>query len=205
MMRWWPEPQDPDGMGTEHGPDEVRVDEVHLRRFLPGTEPGTSSHGAEGAWHTMPVPSTTPVPVIDLDEAMDTGVWLATLAWRVLRPDFSLAHALELFGSIAAPVPDAPGLLFIHPDDPRLQQVVVSVEDESVLAARLDAPGLSPLVVALDAVADRLNAVPVHEDDTLRFQFEATRSRGVVTLFLASNATADSPLLAIAAMEVVRG
>jgi hypothetical protein len=236
MMRWWPDAEDPEGMGDPGGPDEVRVEEVHLRRLAPEAAaeqvPGLAAGGAEstmllsedallsavdpsaerrpgavdkGLGYLAPAPVATPVPAVDLDEAMDAGAWLANLAWRILRPDFTFERAVDLLGAAVQPLGNGPGMVALVPHDARLQQVFVELSEAGVAAVRMDAPPAAPLVVALDAVADRLNAPPASEGEALRFRFEATRSRGVVTLITAQGTKAGGPIVAIGTVEVTRG
>ena len=60
------------------------------------------------------------------------------------------------------------------------------------------------LILAIDAVSDRLNAQPVLQPGEITFQFESTRSRGSVSLMLAQGKPPIGPLAAVSVIEVSR-
>lgn len=196
MARWWAQPEDPEAMGEPHGPDEVRVEEIHLRRFPAGTLPQRAS--------VPPRPSTPPIDLGDLDEAMDTGGWLANLAWRILRFDFTLAHAYELLGTAVEPPREGTGATHLVPHDPRLERITLVLSEGAVVSVRLEAPVNRPLVLSLDAMADRLNTTVVHQHEgTVQLPFEATRARGLVTL--ETRQKYRGAIVAVSAATVTRG
>lgn len=196
LLRWWPEASDHPAMGDEGGPDPVRVEEVHLQRTRSG-----SGHEVPSPRGSRRPPS--PMPFVDLDEAMDAGAWLADLAWRVLRPDFSLTRAEALFGARAGSSGRS-GLVTIVPADPRLSLAIVAIEGEDVASVHIDAAEGMPIQLAPDAVADRLNTLPIFAEGVVRYRFEATRSRGSVTLVLAPDSPPAGPIVAVVSVEIVR-
>ena len=195
IMRWWHDEEDPLDMGEPDGPDELRVDEICFIRSLGEQEPLAEPPPR------MSVPPFD-VTTVDLDEAMDTGVWVGTLAWKMLRPDFTLRDAAELFGG--TPTSDGGERVAIHPSDPRLMLAMLTVDGDFVTSARLDMREGEPLILAIDAVSDRLNASPIAQPGEITFQFESTRSRGSVSLVLTQGKPPIGPLAAVSVIEVSR-
>ncbi|MEI8255590.1 MAG: hypothetical protein WCJ30_07960, partial [Deltaproteobacteria bacterium] len=194
ILRWWHDEEDPADMGAPGGPDEVRVDEVCLIRSLheeeaPNPAPRTS------------VPPFDPATV-DLDEAMDTGAWVGDIAWRMLRPDFTLRDAIALLGGQATS--EGGERIALRPRDNRLALAMLTVDGDQVTSARLDVHEGSPLILAIDAVSDRLNAQPIAQPGEITFQFESTRSRGNVSLVLTHGRPPIGPLAAVSVIEVSR-
>lgn len=194
IMRWWQDEEDPPDMGAPDGPDELRVDEICFIRALHEDESPS----------LIPRPSLPPFDpaTVDLDEAMDTGAWVGSLAWRILRPDFTLQNAAELLGG--TPTSDGGERVAIHPADPRLMLAMLTIEGDFVTSARLDVRDGEPLILAIDAVSDRLNAMPIAQPGEITFQFESTRSRGSVSLMLAQGKPPIGPLCAVSVIEVSR-
>ena len=209
IVRWWPDADDPEAHGEVYGPDEIRVEELHLRRFLPGmdhTSGNTIPPGEADLLDDDEVEADDgpPEPEVDLDEAMDTGAWVAELAWRILRPDFDITRAFDLLGTGESDSAAYDQRIVLRPRDPRLELAIVTVLAEQVSSVRLDMPEDAALALALDAVSDRLNALPSFVSNTLQYRFESTRSRGAVTLVLGRGAQ-RGPVVRITAMEVNRG
>jgi hypothetical protein len=193
VRRWVREDDDEPSVFVGEG--EVRADEVQLRRF-----------SGELTLDSMELAEFAGAPAVPLDEAMDVGVWIADLAWKVLRFDFDLARAQELFGPGAPAGGDGTGTgrVVLTPHDARLGSVVVTVRGAEVVSVRIEPPHDAPLFLAVGAVADRLNAAPSSARSTVRFRSEATRSRGAVALALSEAFAPDSPIVGVRSIEVVR-
>lgn len=194
ILRWWQDDEDPGDMGAPNGPDELRIDEVCLIRALHDEE-------APGPVLRTSLPPFDPATV-DLDEAMDTGAWVGDLAWRILRPDFTLEHATELLGGQATT--EGGERVALRPRDKRLALAMLTVDGNQVTSARLDAQEGSPLILAIAAVSDRLNAQPFAQPGEITFQFESTRSRGNVSLVLTHGRAPVGSLAAVSVIEVSR-
>jgi len=95
--------------------------------------------------------------------------------------------------------------MVLRPHDERFQTITLSRDGEAVTEVRIDAVDGRPLVLAVDAVSDRLNAQPVAQPGEIMFQFESTRSRGSVSLVLAGGREFVGPLAAVTVIEVTRG
>lgn len=211
IIRWWREPSDPPNMGKPNGPDEVRVEEVHLRRPYPGDVEEQELDADEldedalldeedPAEHTVMTPamgnsptvppqeysSTQPQPALNikfsLDEAMDSGVWLADLAWKVLRQDFTFERAIDLLGAPSGPLGGDGEAVQLDPKDERLEVVTLVPRGERVAHAVLHAIPVPPLVIAIDALTDRFGADPSIATGAVTFRLEGTRSRGSVVV-----------------------
>jgi hypothetical protein len=210
IIRWWREPTDPPNMGHPRGPDEVRVEEVHLRRPFPGDaeeqevdadeidDAELEEHDASPeqtitsnavitdapddiAAPTMP--PTAPAAVrISIDEAMDAGVWLADLAWKVLRQDFTVDRALDLLGLPEGTMGGDGEAILLAPKDARLSAVTIVPRRERVAHAVLYPAEEPPLVIAVDALTDRFGCDPSVATGAVTFRLEGTRSRGSVVV-----------------------
>ncbi|MBL8680735.1 MAG: hypothetical protein JNK05_16265 [Myxococcales bacterium] len=212
IIRWWREPTDPPNMGHPKGPDEVRVEEVHLRRPYPADaeeqevdaeeidDAELEEHdGEEGPERTTTntnaitdapddlaaptMPPTAPQAVrISIDEAMDAGVWLADLAWKVLRQDFTVDRALDLLGLPDGPMGGDGEAIQLVPKDARLSVITVVPRGERVAHAVFYPADEPPLVIAVDALTDRFGSEPSIATGAVSFRLEGTRSRGSVVV-----------------------
>lgn len=117
-----------------------------------------------------------------LDEAMDTGAWLADLAWKVLRVDFTIDRAMDLLGVPAGPM-GADGEAFpLEPKDRRLGGVTIVPRGERVAEAVLYPREDKPLIVSVDPMTDRFGSEPSRATHAVTFRLDGTRSRGSVVL-----------------------
>lgn len=211
IIRWWKEPSDPPNMGRPNGPDEVRVEEVHLRRPWPGDaveeevdaeeiddadideqsedDPSehtvmTDSQGSPTMPPTAEAPATQPTPSVkfSLDDAMDSGVWMADLAWKVLRQDFTLDRAFDVLGTPEGLMGGDGEAMQLNPKDERLDAITVVPRGDRVAHAVLHAVPVPPLVIAIDALSDRFGAEPSRATGAVTFRLEGTRSRGSVVV-----------------------
>ncbi len=186
-LRWWPRTEDPTVLRDTDYSQQLRVDEIWFERLAIGTLSDDE---------------------YDLDEALDNASWIADTAWRVLRPTFGIQHVAAFFAEDDQSVTrQTEELLVVRPRDPRFELILVAHRGEWVASVRLQARGSSPLSVAVDVVADRLNSSPQHHPGLVRFAVEATRdagASGTVTLMTIPDA-AESSILSVAAIDVVRG
>lgn len=208
IIRWWREPTDPPNMGQPDGPDEVRIEEVHLRRPWPGDTPEEEADAEEiddadideqsdedPSEHTVltepqamsPIAEAPAMPLasslkFSLDDAMDSGVWMADLAWKVLRQDFTLDRALGVLGTPEGPLGGDGEAIELKPKDERLQTITLVARGDRVAHAVLYAVSAPPLVIAIDALADRFGTEPAHATGAVTFRLEGTRSRGSVVV-----------------------
>ena len=198
-VRWWVGKDDPENMGEPDGPNELRVEEIQLHRNL---------------WNDEIPPADADSPVLnaddvgvgaDVDEAMDTGVWLGELVWNILRPELTLERARELLGSTSGDRRGGPCASLRARSDPRLGHVQLRLNGDEVFEVRIDLVDHAPLVVAIDAISDRLNAAPISEPGEITFAFESTRSHGAVALILVDGRPADGPIAAVNVVEISRG
>lgn len=208
IVRWWKEPTDPPNMGSPSGPDEIRVEEVHLRRPYPGDseeqeidaeeidDAALEESSDESAEQTMAMdaasvadlaaptmPPAAPSGLrVSIDEAMDAGVWLADLAWRILRQDFTVDKALDVLGLPDGPMGGDGEAIPLLPKDARLAAVTVVPRGERVAQAVFYPVSDPPLVIAVDALSDRFGSEPSRATGAVTFRLEGTRSRGSVVL-----------------------
>jgi hypothetical protein len=227
IIRWWKEPSDPPNMGKPTGPDEIRVEEVHLRRHYTGDAeeqevdaeeivddlvedaadgdgPGApsaiagaphvgvdevehtdNSHAAaeldDDPYSTPTVPPASAVRV-SIDEAMDAGAWLADLAWKVLRVDFTVDRAMDVLGLPDGPMGGDGEALNLVSKDPRLEGITVVPRGDKVAQAVFYPQTDPPLVIAVDALSDRFGTEPTRGTGAMTFRLDGTRSRGSVVL-----------------------
>jgi hypothetical protein len=295
IVRWWSEPLDPRGMGHPDGPDEIRVEEIHLRRHPVGAEPeeevdaeelveevlededgiddgaanspglGADSfdgqeaeqapneegaedgagyeHGgppadfgsyapyqglppeggpgydggpsaqdgaqdveapagdavdggydgypsgadapSEHAQDTLSFPEPTETgsaAAISIAEAMDEGAWVADLAWKVLRVDFTVDRAFDVLGLPDGPMGEDGEAFTLTSRDERLETITVIPRGERVAQAVLYPSSARPLLIAVDALTDRFGSEPNEGPGVVWFKLDGTRSRGTVAL-----------------------
>ncbi|MDP3274667.1 MAG: hypothetical protein Q8Q09_05685 [Deltaproteobacteria bacterium] len=116
-----------------------------------------------------------------IDDAMEAGVWLADLSWRILRADFTVDRALDTLGLPEGPLGDGEAVS-LTPLDARLGGVTIVPRGERVGQAVLYPHSDPPMVVAIDALTDRFGAEPSHAMGSVSFRMEGTRSRGTVVV-----------------------
>jgi hypothetical protein len=214
IIRWWREPSDPPNMGRPNGPDEVRVEEVHLRRPYPSDADeeevdaeeiddeidGDAVEEHDASEHTVMTDSMlqhATIPPVDhspthqqqalnvkfsLDEAMDSGVWMADLAWKILRQDFTIDRALDVLGTPESPMGGDGEAIQLNPKDERLEAITIVPRGERVAHAVLHVVPVPPLVIATDALTDRFGAEPTRATGAVTWRLEGTRSRGSVVV-----------------------
>lgn len=196
-VRWNPTPEDPSAMGEPGGPDEVRVEEVFFQRGAGEPEQGTTESG--GVVYEDVAPTG-----LQFNEGLDLGAWMADACWRLLRSDFHPQNAAWL----GAPQgqPDHQGNWVWRPGNPRLGAVTLRVGPGVLLGALLEPPAESaPWLVALDALVDRLNAIPLYDAGEIRLRTEQQHSRGVVRLVTTPGRSLYLPMVWTDAVELFRG
>jgi hypothetical protein len=176
-------------------PDDPRASSTEERaplRFDGEAQDSNAESGFESGFEPEPLVPTAqnqvtvaplaPSMTYSLDEAMDAGAWLADLAWRVLRVDFTLDKAWDLLGVPAGPMGMDGEAVPLEPKDRRVGTATVVPRGERVAEAVLYPPEHKPLIVSIDPMTDRFGSEPSRATGAVTFRLDGTRSRGSVVL-----------------------